>query len=206
MRTLLSAALLSGLLCSIALPQATTLGSIVGNVFDPSGSTVPNAEVKVTNTGTGVVRATTTGESGAFQVLSLIPGTYSVEVSSPNFQRQVQDNIRVEVAGAVTLDFRLSVGQVTESVRVEAVAEMLQATEGVISSTIDNKRVVEMPLNGRNFVNLMRLIPGVTRGNTGAGPTLNSASYAVTGSRSDNTNYTLDGTPNNGTFFKTVAL
>lgn len=206
MRTVLLASLVGILSCLPGFSQATTLGSIVGNVFDPTSASVPNAQVRVINTGTGVARDTTTNENGAFQVLSLIPGTYSVEVSAPSFQKQVQEKINLEVAGAVTVDFRLSVGQVTETVRVDAQADMINAVEGVIATTIENKKVVDLPLNGRNFVNLMRLTPGATRGNTGTGPTLNGASYAVTGSRSDNTNYTLDGTPNNGTFFKTVAL
>ncbi len=147
-----------------------------------------------------------TNEQGAFSALSLIPGRYSVEVSAANFQRQVQENLRLEVAGALSLTFRLTVGQVTEAVTVQAEAELLKSTEGVISTTIDNTKVVELPLNGRNFNNLVRLSPGVTRGANGGGPTLNAQTWAVTGSRSDNANYTLDGTFNNGTFFKTAAI
>jgi hypothetical protein len=186
--------------------QATTLGSIVGTVSDPSGAAVPNARVRATNTQTGVVRETQTGGSGNFSVLSLIPGVYSVEVTAPNFQRQVQDNLRLEVAGAISLTFTLTVGQVTETVSVQAEAELLQSTEGVIATTIDNSKVVELPLNGRNFNNLVRLTPGATRGANSGGPTLNAQTWAVTGSRSDNTNYTLDGTFNNGSFFKTAAI
>ena len=76
----------------------------------------------------------------------------------------------------------------------------------MISTTVDNAKVVELPLNGRNFNNLVRLTPGATRGANGGGPTLNAQTWAVTGSRSDNANYTLDGTYNNGTFFKTAAI
>jgi hypothetical protein len=186
--------------------QATTLGQIVGSVTDPSGAAVPGAKVRAVNTQTGVARETVTGESGNFSVLSLIPGVYSVEVTSPNFQKQTQDNLRLEVAGAINLTFRLTVGQVSESVTVEAEAELLKSTEGVISTTIDNAKVVELPLNGRNFNNLVRLTPGATRGSNDGGPTLNAQTWAVTGSRSDNANYTLDGTYNNGTFFKTAAI
>jgi hypothetical protein len=186
--------------------QATTLGSIVGTVTDPSGAAVPNARVRSVNTQTGVARETQTGESGNFSVLSLIPGVYSVEVSAPNFQRQVQENLRLEVAGSISLTFTLTVGQVTETVNVQALAELLNSTEGVISTTIDNAKVVELPLNGRNFNNLVRLTPGATRGANGGGNTLNNQTWAVTGSRSDNTNYTLDGTYNNGSFFKTAAI
>lgn len=186
--------------------QGTTLGRIVGTVSDPSGSAIPGAKVRALNTRTGVARDTVTGESGNFSVLSLIPGIYSVEVTAPSFQRQVQDNLTLEVAGSISLTFSLTVGQVTETVNVQAQAELLNSTEGVIATTIDNAKVVELPLNGRNFNNLVRLTPGATRGSNGGGPTLNAQTWAVTGSRSDNTNYTLDGTFNNGSFFKTAAI
>lgn len=186
--------------------QATSLGSIGGTAIDPSGAAVPNAKVSVRNTQTGITREVTTNDSGSFQAPSLVPGVYSVEVTAPNFQKQVQENLRLEVSGSITLTFRLAVGQVSESVSVVAEAELLKATEGVMSTTIDNTKVVELPLNGRNFNNLVRLTPGATRGTNGGGPTLNAQTWAVTGSRSDNTNYTLDGTFNNGTFFKTAAI
>ena len=89
---------------------------------------------------------------------------------------------------------------------MQAEAELLKSTEGMISTTIDNTKVVELPLNGRNFNNLVRLTPGATRGTNGAGETLNGQTWAVTGGRSDNSNYTLDGTYNNGAFFKTAAI
>src|SRR5712692_8327156 len=79
--------------------QGTTLGSIVGTVFDASGSSVPGAKVRVLNTQTGVARETVTNESGSFSALSLIPGIYSAEVTAPNFQKQVQENLKLEVAG-----------------------------------------------------------------------------------------------------------
>src|SRR5882672_6553552 len=186
--------------------QGTTLGSIVGTVFDATGSSVPGAKVRVLNTQTGVARETVANESGSFSALSLIPGIYSVEVTAPNFQKQVQENLKLEVAGTIALTFRLTVGQVTESLVVQAEAELLKTTEGVMSTTIDNAKVVELPLNGRNFNNLVRLTPGATRGTNGGGETLNAQTWAVTGGRSDNSNYTLDGTYNNGAFFKTAAI
>jgi hypothetical protein len=208
-RIILSLALSTALLTIVTesvFGQATTLGQIVGTVTDPSGAAVPGARVRTTNTNTGVVRETVTGESGNFSVLSLIPGTYSVEVTAPNFQKQVQENLRLEVAGSINLTFNLTVGQVTETVTVEALAELLNSTDGVVSTTIDNTKVVELPLNGRDFNNLVRLTPSATRGASSGGPTLNAQTWAVTGSRSDNANYTLDGTFNNGTFFKTAAI
>src|SRR6516164_883145 len=91
--------------------QGTTLGSIVGTVVDPSGSNVPAANVRVRNTGTGVVRETQSDERGNFSVVSLIPGVYSVEVTAPNFQKQTQENLRLDVSGTINLTFHLTVGQ-----------------------------------------------------------------------------------------------
>src|SRR5258707_9641682 len=81
-----------------AYGQGTTLGSIVGNVFDSSGASVPGANVAVLNTRTGVLREVTTNSDGFFQALSLIPGIYSAEVTAPSFNKQVQDNLTLEVA------------------------------------------------------------------------------------------------------------
>ena len=202
-----AAALLSlAAFSSAVYGQGTTLGSISGNVVDPSGAAVPNAKVVVRNIQTGIVRELTTDNNGSFQAISLIPGLYSAEVSAPNFQRQIQDQLRLDVAGALSLTFRLAVGQVAEAVSVTAEAELLKATEGTISTTVDNTKVVELPLNGRDFNNLVRLTPGATRGTNSGGETLNAQTWSVTGGRSDNSNYTLDGTYNNGGFFKTAAI
>src|ERR1051325_4243291 len=186
--------------------QGTTLGSIVGTVVDPSSSTVPDANVRILNVGTGVARETKTDARGNFSAVSLIPGMYSVEVTAPSFQKQTQENLKLDVAGTIDLTFHLTVGQVNESVNVQAEAELLKTTEGVMSTTITNTEVEQLPLNGRNFNNLVRLTPGATRGTNGGGETLNAQTWAVTGGRSDNSNYTLDGTYNNGAFFKTAAI
>ena len=189
---MLPKAIVSPLLIAIAfislvphmlLAQGTTLGQIVGIVTDPSGAGIPGAKVRAINTQTGVARETVTTDSGNFSVLSLIPGVYSVEVTATNFQKQVQENLRLEVAGALNLTFALTVGQITETVSVKAEAELLKSTEGTISTTIDNAKVVELPLNGRNFNNLVRLTPGATRGTNSGGETLNAQTWSVTGSR-----------------------
>src|SRR5438067_1856380 len=202
----LSVSLLSVLNPARMAGQATELGTIVGTVTDPQTSAVPGAKVTVTNTGTGVVREVTTDNQGNFAARSLVPGTYSVEVTAPSFQKQVQSNIKLDVGASVTLDFRLTVGQVTEQVQVTAEAVLLQTEDSSVGTVIENAQVVELPLNGRNFNNLTRLTPGVVRGTTGGGETIQGESFAVAGDRSDNTYYSLDGMFNNGTFFKTAAI
>ena len=110
--------------------QATELGTISGSVTDPQTSAVPGANVRVTNTGTGVVREVTTDNQGNFAARSLVPGTYSVEVAAPSFQKQLQNNIKLDVGASLSLDFRLTVGQVTEQIQVTAEAVLLHTRAG----------------------------------------------------------------------------
>ena len=186
--------------------QATELGTIAGTVTDPQSAAVPAANVRVINAGTGVAREITSDGQGNFAARSLVPGVYSVEVSSPSFQKQIQSNLKLDVSGAITLDFRLTVGQVTDVVQVRAEAALLQTEDSNVGTVIENAQVVELPLNGRNFNNLTRLTPGAVRGTSNGAETLQGETFAVAGDRSDNTYYSLDGMYNNGTFFKTAAI
>src|SRR5438552_2686997 len=114
-------ALLSIVLCPSPLAgQATELGTIVGTVIDSQNALVPGADVKVTNTGRNVTREIKTDSQGAFAARSLVPGSYSVEVTAPSFQKQVQSDIKLDLGATVTLDFHLTVGQVTEQIQVKA--------------------------------------------------------------------------------------
>jgi hypothetical protein len=186
--------------------QATGLGTIAGTVTDPQNALVPSAAVKVTNTQMGVTREVTTDGQGAFAARSLVPGTYSVEVTAASFQKQVQSDIKLDVGATVTLDFRLTVGQVSEQVQVKAETVLLQTDDSHVGTIIENAQVVELPLNGRNFNNLTRLTPGAVRGTSNGAETIQGETFAVAGDRSDNTYYSLDGMYNNGTFFKTAAI
>jgi len=186
--------------------QATTFGAILGRVVDPSGASVPNAAVKVTNVETNVSRDAATDAAGDYAVRSLIPGFYSIEVTAQGFQRQMVDKVKLDVAQTLRQDFKLVVGQVTESVEVAAVAPLLTTEEGTIGTVIENAKVLELPVNGRDFNYLTRLVPGAVRGQSGAGETIQGETYAVTGGRSDTNYYSLDGMFNNGTFFKTAAI
>ncbi len=186
--------------------QATELGQITGRVTDPQGGVMPNATVKVINNGTGVQRDATSDNDGFFAARSLVPGVYRVEVSAPSFQTQVQDNIKLDVAAAITLEFHLTVGQVSQRVEVAAQSALLQTEDSSVNTVIGNSQVVELPLNGRNFNSLTRLTPGAVRGTSAGGENLQGETFAVAGDRSDNTYYALDGMYNSGTFFKTAAI
>lgn len=200
------AALLGSFIAAQLFGQATTFGNIVGNVSDPSGSSVPGAIVKVTNTETGIPRVVTTDSAGDYAVRSLNPGFYTIDVSAPNFQRQVSERVKLDVAQTITQDFHLTVGQVSERVEVQAQAPLLQSETGTVGTVIENAKVEELPLNGRNFNNLTALVPGAVPGTNAGGETIQGETYTVTGSRSDDNYYSLDGMYNNGTFFKTAAI
>src|SRR4051794_16961105 len=188
------------------LGQATELGQITGRVTDPQGGVMQGATVKVINSGTGVERDVTSDNDGFFAARSLVPGLYRVEVSAPSFQTQVQNNIKLDVAAAVTLEFSLTVGQVSQRVEVAAQSALLQTEESSVNTVIGNTQVVQLPLNGRNFNDLTRLTPGAVRGTSAGGENLQGETFAVAGDRSDNTYYALDGMYNSGTFFKTAAI
>ena len=193
-------------LASHLFGQATTFGSILGKVTDPTGSSVPGATVRVMNTDTGITRELQTDGAGDFAARSLNPGTYNIEVSAPNFQKQVQEGVKLDVAKTVTLDFHLTIGQVSESVQVQAVAPLLQSDNGTVGTVIENAKVLELPLNGRDFNQLTRLVPGAVRGSNWGGEAIQGDTYSVTGTRSDDNYYSLDGMYNNSTFFKASAI
>src|SRR5713226_5056978 len=186
--------------------QATTSGSILGKVTDPTGASVPGATVKVINTDTGTTRELTTDPSGDFAARSLNPGNYNVEVTAPNFQKQVLEKVKLDVAQTATLDFHLTIGQVSESVQVQAEAPLLQTDNGTVGTVIENAKVLELPLNGRDFNQLTRLVPGAVRGANWGGEAIQGDTYSVTGTRSDDNYYSLDGMYNNSTFFKASAI
>ncbi len=186
--------------------QSTELGTIAGTVTDPGGGLVPGAHVKVINTGTNDAREVVSDSQGSFAARSLVPGTYRVEVSAPSFSQQIQDNIKLDLSATVSLNFHLSVGQVSQQIEVQAQGALLQTEESSVGTLITNAQIVELPLNGRNFNDLTRLTPGAVRGTSAGGETIQGETFAVAGDRSDNSYYALDGMYNNGSFFKTAAI
>jgi len=198
--------LFAGVFPHRAYGQATELGTISGTAVDPAGAVIPGANVKVTNTGTNVVRETTTDGSGNFAARSLVPGTYKVEVGAPSFSTQIQDNIKLDVSATVALTFNLTVGQLTQQVEVQAQGALLQTEESSVGTTISSTQMVELPLNGRDFNALTKLTAGAVRGTSAGAETIQGDTYAVSGDRSDNGYYALDGMYNNGSFFKTAAI
>ena len=194
------AACLLALLMTIGALQAsaqTSLGQISGTITDASGSAVPGAVVKVTNVNTQDVRTFSADQSGYFVATNLPIGDYSVAATNAGFRPERRDGVTITADAKVTTDFQLKVGSATETVEVTAVqGEMLNTTSGELAHVIDTTQVENLPLNGRNYTQLMTLIPGAVVTNPdifGITTGLNSTNQVVNGNRADSANLTVDG-------------
>ncbi len=209
-RTVLGVSLLAVALCLPAFGQ--TLGEIDGAVTDSSGAVVPAAAITITNTSTNAIRKAVSNESGLYAVPGLVPGPYSVRIEKEGF-RPMERTLTVQVQQNARVDFSLQVGQVSDSVEVSAAGQMLATENATIGTVIDERRIMDLPLNGRNFFSLVALSPNVTYGFTPAaqasarmGGTRSSLTIALSGSRSTWQNYTLDGITNTDINFNTYIL
>src|SRR5712692_7335704 len=148
---------------------ADVTGSIVGSVRDKSGAMLPNATVTATQTATGYSRTVSSDASGLFSILALPPGRYRLIASVPSFQQGVIDNIDLNVNDALHFDFALRVGNVSESVSVDANALQVQTVATSTGTTIESPQILAMPLNGRSYLDLLTLQAGVSPVNTNGG-------------------------------------
>ena len=180
-----------------SLHAQTSLGQIAGTITDSTQGVVSGATITITNTDTHNVRTVTTEDSGFFVVPNLPIGNYSVTATKAGFRGETRNGLVIAADSHLTADFTLQVGSTTESVTVSAVAgETLNTTSGELAHVIDTKQVEALPLNGRNYTQLMTLIPGavVTNPDIFAITTgLNSTNQVVNGNRADSANLTVDG-------------
>src|SRR3954451_12335211 len=195
-------ALLFTLIAVAAWAQPTA--TIVGRVVDSSGAVISGAQVTAHNTDTGLERTTTSTESGDYE-LPLLPitGSWTVSVGKQGFQTQELRGIQLQVDQRARVDVQLTVGSVSERVQVEAVAPILNTETGSIGQVIENKKIVDLPLNGRNFVQLASLLPNAITGTSG---TVGGTTVAVSGGRSNKTEFLLDGISINEQLFDGVVL
>ncbi|HUV69988.1 MAG TPA: TonB-dependent receptor [Terracidiphilus sp.] len=142
----------------------TTTGDILGTVTDTSGGAIPGAKVTITNTGTNIAQTTTSAAGGDFVVNLLQPGTYQVTVTAPNFQTFAVSGIRLSAGDRRRVDAKLAVGAATQTITVQAEASAMQTDSSVVSTTITQTAVQNVPLNGRNFINLIQVQPGINQG------------------------------------------
>ena len=136
-------------------------GTIRGTVVDAAGAPVPGASVTVTSAGTGLSRSAITAERGGFVVMALAPGGYRLTVEFPGFRSLTRHGLYLATGETINLDLAMTVGAVTEAVTVEADASLLRSAVSGLGHVVDNTRIVALPLNGRSFISLATLLPGV---------------------------------------------
>ena len=201
-------------LALVSLPLfSQTLGEITGQITDASGGIVPGATITVTNTATNAVRTAISTDSGDYAFPSLAPGVYTMRIEKVGFKSSTSRDVQLQVQQTVRLDFSMAVGQVSESIEVSAQATQLQAENATLGTVIENKRIVELPLNGRNYLQLVALSANVTTASPSAGQAGSrqggdraNQSLSVAGQRTMFNHFTLDGVENTDPNFNTYVI
>ena len=201
MRKISTFVLLFLAVCASVFAQGTA--QINGSVTDPSGLAVAGAEVKATQTATGAVRTITTASDGGYVLTNLPIGPWQIEISKDGFTKYVHTGITLQVDSNPSIDASLKVGSVADQVVVNADAALVETHSTGVGSVIDNQRVVELPLNGRQATQLIFLSGLATEG---AGANLNTVrnyptvNISVAGGQGNGITYLLDGSTHNDTF------
>ena len=197
-----------GLAPSLAHAQAT--GSISGTAKDESGAVLPGVTIEATNVGTNNTRTATTGSDGFYTIQLVQPGSYNVRATLSGFSVFSRSGVKVNVSETALVNVPMKVGGQSETVDVTGEAPLIETGNATLGIVIDEKKVVDLPLNGRNFTQLGTLIPGVVAPPAGLGGQNGDATpggfgnvtggFNVNGQRNQSNNFLLDGATNNDTF------
>jgi hypothetical protein len=204
--------LVLSLLLAPALPTfAQTFGQITGIVADTTGGVLVGASITVTNTQTGVTRTDQANSAGVYVFPNLLPGVYNLRVEIEGFQSGARNGIELQVQQTVRMDFSLEVGSVTET--IETTAPLLNIEDASMGTVIDNRRIVDLPLNGRNFLQMVTLAPNVSASfaNPGAsaprqGGNRSEQQLSISGGRREWNYFTLDGINNTDVNFNSYVF
>ena len=186
-RSLLCAALV---VCPSILFAQSYTGTITGTLKDTSGAVIPHASITITNQQTDRQESAMTDLEGRYTSVPLPPGEYRVEASLQGFRRAARRDVTVQVNSTLIIDFTLEVGELTDAVEVRADATLLETNTGTVGKIVDNRRILELPLNTRNVYSLIFLTPGVAGS---IGNNYNSMSYTVNGARPTMMDTVIDG-------------
>jgi hypothetical protein len=191
---------------------AQTLGTITGDVKDASGAVIPGASVSAQSTATNATREAQSNEAGAYSFPALPPGPYIVKAELQGF-RTVTREIVLQIEATVRVNFTMEIGTLSETTEVTGVAPLITTENATIGTVIENRRIVELPLNGRNFLSLIALSPNVSAEFAGAGQAGDrqggsraNQQISISGQRREFNYYTLDGTDNTDVNFNTYIL
>src|ERR1700730_2972036 len=162
-----SLAVMMGMVLSVQNPLRAqdAAGRIVGNVTDPNGGTVSDARVTVTNVATQVSQEATVDQDGYYQTSSLPIGTYRVTIERSDFRRAVFDNQVLHINQVLRVDAKLELGEITQSIEVTSKADTVETVNPTLGASVTGRTLTDMPLNGRNVLDLALLQPGVTPSN-----------------------------------------
>ena len=191
--------------------QASASSDAAGKVTDATGASVPGATIHLINNGTGAERTTTTNDAGDWSIPNLPPANYRLRVEKQGFKTSQIPVLPVEIGKAANGSVTLAVGGTNETVEVTTLPPQLQTQEATVGQVIDQKQINDLPLNGRNVLQLATLAPGVSpaqTGQTGAPAQTGSRSLYITvdGGRGNSTNYVLDGTYVRSVRFNNMSL
>ena len=194
-----------------ALAQAVN-GSFHGTVTDTTGAVIPGAQVEIRNLSNGATRDATTDDKGFYTITDLPPAHYSLKVTSKGFQTLSRPDVELQVSQDAEVNNVLTVGQATEVVEVTAAPPMLTTTGSTLGQVIGNKEAVDLPLNGRQFTQLILLTPGAApiEGGQQNGFSIHIAgggiSPAVNGQNGGQDSFTLDGVINNHPYIQVYVI
>jgi hypothetical protein len=188
---------------ALAFPSTTMAqnirGEITGSVFDEGGASVPGAVVNATCTTTGLTRSTVSGQSGAYRLTDLPVCIYKIAVTMQGF-KTVTREVQAAVGTTTKADIRLVLGQLSEEVTVEGVASVIEFSD-LLTNNVDSARIIEMPINGRDFNALLGITPGVQRAPGGGFQSIN-----ISGQRYNSNNFMIDGISNNDRYYGGIAM
>ena len=185
------------------------LGTILGTVTDPSGALVPGATVKITEEGTSLARSATTDVQGYYVIPSLRPGSYTLSVETQGFSSYSRTGVILQADQSLTVNVSVSLQQSSQQITVEAPPPQVDTSTSALSAVVDSRRIVDLPLNGRNAASLMLITAGTVLGPPTGVDEGNSKTFPATqavsanGSRQNQTSYRLDGSANNDIYTNT---
>src|ERR1017187_9706826 len=209
------ATLVLGAVFLLSFPSfAQTVGQVTGLVTDPSGGAIVGATVTITNSQTNVARTTTTNAAGNYAFPALQPDVYRLKAEMPGFKGEIREGVELQVEQIARIDFSLQIGAATQTVEVSGGAPLLTTESATVGTVIDNDRIVNLPLNGRSFTQLIALSPNVSYNSVANGGQAGSRQGGdrttqeifVAGARREYLNFTLDGVQNYDPGFNTYAL
>ncbi len=205
-------AFLMAMLTCKAFGQADS-GTIVGSVTDPAGAVVPGATVTISNVATGLTRTATTNANGQYRADAFPTGPLTITVEQSGFQKLVRSGIALTAADTLTVNLALSVGNVQETVQVTSEAPLLQSQTAAVTTLITNQQMLETPINGRDFTQLVALASGASPATPGALLTSltgfssrSNMTIAINGNTAENNAYYIDGLYNMGLWLQNVTM